>query len=114
MSDDLQSRTEQRARQIWEREGRPDGRADEHWRLAAEEISREDEEAAAKKAAEEAAAKKAADELAARKAAEEAAAKKAAEEAAAKKATKEFAAKKKPAAKPASPEAKKPSTKKKG
>ena len=118
MSNDLQSRTEQRARQIWEREGRPDGRAEEHWRLAAEEISREDE-----KAAEEAAAKeKAAEEAAAKeKAAEEAAAKKkAAEDAAAKKkaaaeaAAKESAAKKKPAAKAVSPQAKKPSTKKKG
>ena len=138
MSNDLQSRTEQRARHIWEREGRPDGRAEEHWRLAAEEISREDEQAAAKKAAkekaaEEAAAKeKAAEEAAAKKkAAEEAAAKeKAAEEAAAKEkaaketaakkkaaeeaAAKETAAKKKPAAKAASPQAKKPSTKKKG
>lgn len=41
MSNDMHSRIEQRAREIWEREGRPDGRAAEHWRMAEEEIARE-------------------------------------------------------------------------
>lgn len=45
MSDDRQRKIEQRANEIWQREGRPDGRADEHWRLATAEI--EAEEAAA-------------------------------------------------------------------
>src|SRR6478735_5632050 len=30
-----------RAEQIWEQEGRPDGQADNHWRRAEEELSRE-------------------------------------------------------------------------
>ena len=47
----LEARTEQRAREIWEREGRPDGRSAEHWQLAQDEIAQEE---AAKKAAEEA------------------------------------------------------------
>lgn len=34
----------QRAQEIWEQEGRPDGRAEEHWRQAAEELMREDED----------------------------------------------------------------------
>ncbi|QLH40967.1 MAG: DUF2934 domain-containing protein [Defluviicoccus sp.] len=103
MPNENQSKIEQRACEIWEREGHPEGRAEAHWVLAEEEIAHEEaeaakkaaEEAAAKKAAEEAAAKKAAEEAAAKKAAEEAAAKKAAEEAAAKKAAEEAAAKKK-------------------
>ena len=45
MSDDRQRKIERRANEIWQREGRPDGRADEHWRLATAEI--EAEEAAA-------------------------------------------------------------------
>lgn len=31
-----------RAHRIWEREGRPEGRADEHWEMAREEIAIED------------------------------------------------------------------------
>ena len=42
MSDDKESRTAQRAKEIWEREGRPDGRAEAHWVLAEEELARED------------------------------------------------------------------------
>jgi hypothetical protein len=45
MSDDKKRRIEKRANEIWQREGRPDGRAEEHWRLATAEI--EEEEAAA-------------------------------------------------------------------
>jgi hypothetical protein len=45
MSDDRQRKIERRANEIWQREGRPDGRADEHWRLATAEV--EAEEAAA-------------------------------------------------------------------
>lgn len=45
MSDDRQRKIERRANEIWQREGRPDGRANEHWRLATAEI--EAEEAAA-------------------------------------------------------------------
>lgn len=56
MPNDIHSRTEQRARHIWEREGRPEGRSAEHWRLAEEEIA--EEELAAAKAAERAATRK--------------------------------------------------------
>lgn len=35
----------ERARHIWEREGRPDGRADEHWQMARTELAMEDDEA---------------------------------------------------------------------
>lgn len=35
-------RVRQRAYEIWEREGRPDGRAADHWDLAREEIAIED------------------------------------------------------------------------
>jgi hypothetical protein len=38
---DLQERIRERARSIWEREGRPEGRHDEHWRQAEKEISDE-------------------------------------------------------------------------
>ena len=54
MPNDIHSRTEQRARHIWERECRPEGRSAEHWRLAEEEIA-EEELAAAEKAAAQAA-----------------------------------------------------------
>jgi len=40
-STDRQRRVEQRAYEIWEREGRPHGKHDEHWHQAAEEIARE-------------------------------------------------------------------------
>ncbi|MDG4575056.1 MAG: DUF2934 domain-containing protein, partial [Defluviicoccus sp.] len=51
MSHHDQSQIEKRAHEIWEREGRPDGRAEEHWQRAVAEL---DDEAAA--AAEKAAA----------------------------------------------------------
>lgn len=54
MSHHDQSQIEKRAHEIWEREGRPDGRAAEHWQQAVAEL---DEEAAAAAAAEAAAAK---------------------------------------------------------
>ena len=38
---DLQEHIRERARAIWEREGRPEGRHDEHWRQAEQEISDE-------------------------------------------------------------------------
>ncbi|MBB3263489.1 hypothetical protein FHW79_001085 [Azospirillum sp. OGB3] len=42
MADDLESRIRARAHQIWEREGRPEDRAEDHWKLASEEIAIED------------------------------------------------------------------------
>lgn len=39
---DTTERIRRRAYEIWEREGRPDGREREHWAMAAEEIERED------------------------------------------------------------------------
>lgn len=42
MSEDLESRIRRRAYQIWEREGRPEGREADHWTLAKEEIAIED------------------------------------------------------------------------
>ena len=41
----------ERAYHIWEREGRPHGRNDEHWQLAAEEIAAEERALAAQKPA---------------------------------------------------------------
>ncbi|WP_210527931.1 DUF2934 domain-containing protein [Rubellimicrobium arenae] len=38
MDDDLERRIRERAHAIWEREGRPDGRHDEHWRQASEDV----------------------------------------------------------------------------
>ncbi len=40
--DEYERRVRQRAHAIWEREGRPDGRADAHWALAREEIAEEE------------------------------------------------------------------------
>jgi hypothetical protein len=37
-----EDRIRARARHIWEREGKPDGRADIHWEMAREEIAIED------------------------------------------------------------------------
>jgi hypothetical protein len=42
---DLQERIRERAQAIWEREGRPDGRHDEHWRQAENEINAESDAA---------------------------------------------------------------------
>jgi Protein of unknown function (DUF2934) len=46
MSNEKHSRIEQRAREIWQREGCPDGRAEAHWKQAEEELARESEQAA--------------------------------------------------------------------
>jgi hypothetical protein len=37
-----EDRIRERARHIWEREGKPDGRAEAHWEMAREEIAIED------------------------------------------------------------------------
>ncbi|AWK86711.1 DUF2934 domain-containing protein [Azospirillum thermophilum] len=42
MAEDLETRIRQRAYEIWEREGRPEGRRQDHWELAREEIAIED------------------------------------------------------------------------
>lgn len=42
MADDLDQRIKRRAYEIWEREGRPQGREQDHWKLASEEIAIED------------------------------------------------------------------------
>ncbi|WP_109117095.1 DUF2934 domain-containing protein [Azospirillum sp. TSO22-1] len=42
MAEDLEDRIRRRAHQIWEREGRPEGRHKDHWTLAKEEIAIED------------------------------------------------------------------------
>jgi hypothetical protein len=42
VTDDLENRIRRRAYQIWEREGRPEGREEDHWKLASEEIAIED------------------------------------------------------------------------
>ena len=42
MAEDLERRIRQRAHEIWEREGRPEGRAQDHWTLAREAIAIED------------------------------------------------------------------------
>ena len=41
MAEDLESRIRRRAHEIWEREGRPEGRAEANWELAKEEIASE-------------------------------------------------------------------------
>ena len=43
---DWQERIRQRAQAIWEREGRPEGRHEDHWREAEKEIAAEDSGAA--------------------------------------------------------------------
>lgn len=40
--DDLEERIRRRAYEIWERNGRPEGREADHWKLASEEIAIED------------------------------------------------------------------------
>ena len=42
MTDDTEARIRERAHKIWEAEGRPEGRADDHWELASELIAIED------------------------------------------------------------------------
>jgi hypothetical protein len=45
--DDVEERVKQRAYEIWEREGRPEGREADHWALAKEEIAIEDNQSQA-------------------------------------------------------------------
>lgn len=42
MQPDRAERIQRRAHAIWEREGRPEGRQDEHWQQAREEIERQE------------------------------------------------------------------------
>jgi hypothetical protein len=42
MSPEQEDRIKQRAYEIWDREGRPDGRGDVHWSMAVQEIRAED------------------------------------------------------------------------
>ena len=51
--DNLQERIRERARAIWEREGQPEGRHEEHWREAENEIAAENAARAKRKPAEE-------------------------------------------------------------
>jgi len=41
MVDSVEEKIQQRAYQIWEREGRPEGKQDEHWTQACQEIAAE-------------------------------------------------------------------------
>jgi hypothetical protein len=41
---DREERIRQRAHEIWEQEGRPEGQAQTHWERAAQELDREDAE----------------------------------------------------------------------
>jgi hypothetical protein len=50
MTSDSDTRIEERAYAIWEAEGRPHGRHDEHWHRAAQEIARESDEASSQPA----------------------------------------------------------------
>jgi hypothetical protein len=43
MADDLYERIQQRAYEIWENEGRPEGAASRHWDQALDELAGEDE-----------------------------------------------------------------------
>jgi hypothetical protein len=50
MTDEKPGKIEQRAYEIWDREGRPHGKALEHWHQAVAEIAREEEQAATARA----------------------------------------------------------------
>jgi hypothetical protein len=41
MTEDRERRIRERAHEIWEQEGRPEGRQEEHWRQASQEIGDE-------------------------------------------------------------------------
>ena len=43
MDEERETRIRERAHEIWEREGRPEGAQEEHWRRACEEIDAEDQ-----------------------------------------------------------------------
>ena len=49
MSNEKHSQIAQRAREIWQREGRPEGRAAAHWKQAEEELTREAEKTGSSK-----------------------------------------------------------------
>jgi hypothetical protein len=51
MADDRQNRIRQRAHELWEREGRPDGAHERHWQQAEGEIAAEDGKGGKKPAA---------------------------------------------------------------
>jgi hypothetical protein len=51
MADDKQNRIRQRAHEIWEREGRPEGAHERHWQQAEGEIATEDGKGRRKSAA---------------------------------------------------------------
>lgn len=42
MGNDRHEKIQQRAHEIWEREGRPDGQHDRHWRQAIDELDRDE------------------------------------------------------------------------
>jgi len=48
---DREMRVRERAHQLWEQEGRPDGRESDHWERASREIDAEDSTLVAKKKA---------------------------------------------------------------
>ena len=50
MTTDLDTRIKERAYEIWESEGRPEGREHEHWRQARAEFAEAQSEVAARKA----------------------------------------------------------------
>jgi DUF2934 family protein len=52
MDEEREARIRQRAHEIWEREGRPEGAQEEHWRRACEEIDAEDQSTSGRSAAE--------------------------------------------------------------
>jgi hypothetical protein len=51
MADDRQNRIRQRAHEIWEQEGRPEGAHERHWRQAENEVAAADAGTAKKSAA---------------------------------------------------------------
>ena len=51
MADDLEQRIRERAYEIWENEGCPEGRGEEHWQRACAEFREAKEEAGAEQAA---------------------------------------------------------------
>ena len=51
MSNDFSRRVRERAHQIWQNEGRPEGREQEHWNRAEQELAGEDTRGAAPDAA---------------------------------------------------------------
>jgi hypothetical protein len=45
MDEELQRRIRERAHRLWEQEGKPEGRADEHWEQARTELADDEREA---------------------------------------------------------------------